>query len=120
MLLDSDLGTDDFIDPGPRFLLAEVTIDSGSGLGFFSSLVFSATGSFPLVFALLQSSFPEGFGLSLYSGLGCVVVVDTCSFFSEEEVLPFIVCCPAPVGATGLGSALVGISKVLLDEDAAL
>lgn len=65
--LASDLKT--FFESSPGFLLAEallvVSEESGSTLGFFSSLILSATGSLSLVFALLQSSLPEGFGLSL-------------------------------------------------------
>lgn len=97
-----------------------MTVKSGSGLGFFSSLVFAATGSFSLVFALLQSSLPEGFSLSLDSVFGSVVVAETCSFVSEEGTLPFVVFCSALVGTTALGAALAGRSKVVLDEDAAL
>lgn len=96
------------------------TGESGSGLGFFSSFVFSATGSFSLAFALLQSSLPEGFGLSLASALGSGIIAETCSFVSEEGALPFVVCCSAFVGATSFGATVAGTSKVVLDEDAVL
>lgn len=123
-LLNSDLETNGFVDSSPGFLPAEdsliVTAESGSSLGFLSSLAFSATGSFSLVFALLQSSLPEGFSLSLDSVLGSIVIVETRSFVSKWGALPFVICCSGLVGATGLGAALAGTSNVVLDDDAAL
>ena len=107
----------------PSFLLAEeslaITVDLGSSLGFFSSLVFSATGSFSLVFALLQSSFPEGLGLSLDSVLGSGVVVEACFFLSKRRGLHSVDCCSVFTEAAALSGALAGTSKVALEEDAA-
>jgi hypothetical protein len=120
----SDLVTDGFVGSSPGSLPAgeslELMGESGSALGFFSTFDLSTTGSFSLVFALLQSSLPEGFGRSLDSTLGSGVVVEPCSFVSEEGALPLIVGCSAFVGATSFGAALTGTSKVVLDEDAAL
>lgn len=87
-------------------------------MSFFSSLALSATGSLSLVFALLQSSLPEGFGLSLDSALVSGVVVEVCSFALEGS-LPLLVCCSAFVGAACFGATLAGTSRVVLDEDAA-
>ena len=121
--LASDLKPGGFAGPSPCFLLAEESVaatgELGSSLGFFPSLVLSATGSLSLVFALLQSSLPEGFGLSLDSAFASGIVVETCSFVSER-VLPFVICCSALVGVTSFGATLAGTSKVVLDEDAAL
>lgn len=120
----SDLVTDGFVGASPGFLLARDSLigmgESGSGLGFFSTFVLSTIGSFSLVFALLQSSLPEGFGFSFDSTFGRNVVVDLWSFVSKAGALPLVVCCSGFVGATGFGGALAGTSKVLLDEDAAL
>lgn len=95
-----------------------MTVDLGSGLGFLTSLDFSVTGSFSLLFALLQSSLPKGFGLSLDSALGSGVVVEACSFVSEKSALPFVVCCSVFIEAAAFSAALAGTSKVVLDEDA--
>lgn len=94
-----------------------MTVDLGSDLDVLSSFIFSTTGSFSLVFALLQSSLPEAFGLSLDSVL-VSGVVEACSFLSEKSVLPFVACCSVFMGKATFGVVLADVSKVVLDEDA--
>ena len=124
--LASDLKTDAFVGSSPGLLLADESVvaagELGFSLGFFSSLVLSATatGSFSLAFALLQSSLPEAFGLSLDSAFASGTVVETGSFVSERGGLPFVIRCSALIGVTSFGATLAGTSKVVLDEDAAL